>query len=449
MKKSDLVRLVAVHMGLGHIRAAYPLRNLSEKGIIIWGSGAYAAPGEKKYWRAIRKIYYFLSRVGSYPLLGRLALKIIIAIQKIPPSYPRQDFSRPNLAVRFLQFLIKKAGLCRTLPEHLGPSELPVINTFYATAVALELLAEDRVPARDNYLLICDADINRVWVPARPGESRLKYLVPCTQVKKRLLSYGVKEENIFLTGFPLPLENIGTEASLEILKLDLLARLLRLDPSRKFFAYHSHSVSHLLGVRRIPESQEDRLTVMFAIGGAGAQTEILRRILKSLKKDITGGKIRLLVSCGLQRRAMEKSLKFINQQGLENEVGRQIYLIFSQNVFDYLEQFNRWLRQTDVLWTKPSELSFYCALGLPIIMAEPIGPQEELNKRWLMEIHAGLLPPGPPDYCREWLHDLRENGRLAEAAWDGFLKARKLGTYKIRKLLTSGDYSEDPSPLKQ
>jgi len=47
MKKSDLARLVAVHMGLGHLRAAFPLRSLSQKGIIVWGSGSYAAPGEK------------------------------------------------------------------------------------------------------------------------------------------------------------------------------------------------------------------------------------------------------------------------------------------------------------------------------------------------------------------------------------------------------------------
>jgi hypothetical protein len=146
---------------------------------------------------------------------------------------------------------------------------------------------------------------------------------------------------------------------------------------------------------------------------------------------------------------LEKTLKFINQQGLWDQIGRNIHLIFSDNVFEYFELFNRWLRQTDVLWTKPSELSFYCALGLPIIMADPIGPQEELNKRWLMEIHAGLVPPGPPEYCQEWLLDLRENGRLAEAAWDGFLKARKLGTFKIKKLLETGEYAEEISPLKQ
>ncbi len=448
MKKPDLARIVAVHMGLGHLRAAFPLRALSEKEIIVWGSRHYAAPGEKKYWRAIRKTYYFLSRVGSYPVVGKLALKIILAIQKIPPLYPRKDLSSPNLAVKFLSFLMRRAGLCRSLPEHLSDN-LPVIHTFYATAIALDMISAREPKPRDNYLLICDADINRVWVPEKPDQSRIKYLVPCTQVKRRLLSYGVRPENIFMTGFPLPTENIGTEKGLEVLKIDLLARLRRLDPGGKFFAYHSHSVSHLLGFKKWPETADSNFTIMFAIGGAGAQTEIVRRVLKSLHHSLQSGQVRLLLSCGVQRPVLEKTVKFINQEGLWSQIDRNIHLIFNEDVFEYFEQFNRWLRQTDVLWTKPSELSFYCALGLPILMADPIGPQEELNKRWLMEIHAGLLPPGPPEYCSEWLADLRENGRLAEAAWDGFLKSRKLGTYKIKRLLEQGQYSEEISALKQ
>jgi len=163
-EKSDLARLVAVHMGLGHLRAAFPLRSLSQKGIIVWGSGSYAAPGEKKYWRAFRKVYYFLSRVGSYPVLGRLALKIIMYVQRIPPFYPKKDLSSPSLAVRFLKFLIRKAGLCRSLPEQLQDG-LPVIHTFYATAMALDMMSARGPDHGDNYLLICDADINRVWVP--------------------------------------------------------------------------------------------------------------------------------------------------------------------------------------------------------------------------------------------------------------------------------------------
>jgi hypothetical protein len=72
-----------------------------------------------------------------------------------------------------------------------------------------------------------------------------------------------------------------------------------------------------------------------------------------------------------------------------------------------------------------------------------------LNKRWLQEIHAGINPPGPVECCHEWLFDLRESGRFAEAAWDGFLKGRKLGTYKIERLINQGVFEEGQSPLEQ
>jgi hypothetical protein len=67
----------------------------------------------------------------------------------------------------------------------------------------------------------------------------------------------------------------------------------------------------------------------------------------------------------------------------------------------------------------------------------------------LQEIHAGVKPAGPPELCHEWLFDLRESGRLAEAAWDGFLKVGKLGTYKIERLIREGTFDEGLSPLEQ
>jgi hypothetical protein len=312
--------------------------------------------------------------------------------------------------------------------------------------VALDRLA----PAtQEQYLLICDADINRVWVPREPARSRLVYLAPCTQVKQRLLSYGVSGERIHLTGFPLPMENIGSPERLEILRDDLFARLLRLDPKRKFFSYHRASVLNWLERPEVPETREDSFHLTFAIGGAGAQTEMTGRILKSLKDKILAGGVRIGISCGIQKRVFEEVLGTVTRLGLDACLGREVEVIFDQDVFAYLRKFNQILRRTDVLWTKPSELSFSCGLGLPILMAPPIGTHEERNRRWLEEIHAGVEPAGRVEDCREWLFDLRENGRLAEAAWDGFLKARKLGTCKIRHLLKTGEFVEGQGPLEQ
>ncbi|MDD3277100.1 MAG: hypothetical protein PHP93_08640, partial [Kiritimatiellales bacterium] len=123
-------------------------------------------------------------------------------------------------------------------------------------------------------------------------------------------------------------------------------------------------------------------------------------------------------------------------------------ILYASEKTEYFRLFAQAIRTTDILWTKPSELSFYCGLGLPIIMSPPVGAQERFNKKWLMEVQAGI-PQDDPRYTDQWLFDLLDAGRLAEAAWSGFLKARKYGTYKIIDLLKTGTLQHDPSPLKR
>ena len=106
------------------------------------------------------------------------------------------------------------------------------------------------------------------------------------------------------------------------------------------------------------------------------------------------------------------------------------------------------LRETDIIWSKPSEFSFFVGLGIPYIIAPTIGSQEEYNRRWLLEIQAGI-DQEDPRYAHQWLIDLLNEGRLAEAAWDGFLKARKFGTYKALEVLETGTMSRESSPLKR
>jgi hypothetical protein len=450
MKAHDKAWVVTALMGLGHLRAAYPLRDLTHEGLIVYGSRPTTSPPEYRRWRRLRRLYYASSRAGALPLVGKVVVNILLALERIPSYYPKADQSKPSQAVKYLDRLIRKRGLCRNLEERIASAPYPVLHTFYATAIALDALEEpENGSRRDHYLLICDADFNRIWVPEEPGNSRIKYLAPCTQVRRRLLAYGVPDGSILMTGFPLPKENIGSETGLEVLKEDLFARLLRLDPSRKFFSYHQRSVLGWLGRESVPPSPERHFNVMFAIGGAGSQAEMVRKILLSLKDRVRAGDVQLTFSCGIQKRVFEQVIKYVNEADLRGELNRGIHIIYDQDVFHYLERFNSSLRRIDVLWTKPSELVFYCGLGLPILMSDPVGAHEELNKRWLREIHAGITPPGPIEACGEWLFDLRESGRLAEAAWDGFLKARKLGAYKIERLIRTGECLEGSSPLEQ
>lgn len=449
MKAHDKARVVTGLMGLGHLRAAYPLRDLSREGLFIYGSRGTTPDPEYGLWRLLRRVYYMSSKAGAFPVIGRKLVALLLAVQHIPSYYPKTDQSRPTLAVKFLRRLVVRRGLCRSLRNELAADPCPAVHTFYATAVAMdEPVPPGAAPVQDHYLLICDADFNRVWVPENPRTSRLRYLAPCTQVRRRLMAYGVPENAIYMTGFPLPKENIGSETGLEVLKADMFERLLRLDPTGKFFSYHERSVLGRLERDCLPSEREKGFTVLFAIGGAGAQTEMVERILAGLKEHIMKDEVRLTLSCGIRKKVFERVLGYINNAGLRGKLNEAVEVIYDQDVYAYLDRFNDHLRRTDVLWTKPSELAFYCGLGLPILMADPIGAQEELNKRWLQEIHAGVDPPGPVEACGEWLFDLRRDGRLAEAAWDGFLKARKLGAYKIERLIRTGRIEDGSSPLE-
>jgi len=169
---------------------------------------------------------------------------------------------------------------------------------------------------------------------------------------------------------------------------------------------------------------------MFSVGGAGAQKEIGVKIIKNLNDKIKTGQIKIILSAGIR----EKVKKYFEEKIKNLELGKNIEILYSNSIGDYFKKFNQALRKTDILWTKPSELSFYSALGLPIIIAPPIGSQEEFNMRWLLKSGFGTLQENP-SYTKEWLFDWLEKGYLAEMAMEGFIEGEKLGSFKISKII--------------
>ncbi len=433
--------IVAADMGLGHQRAAYPLKNLGGDQIITAGSSDYASKKETNLWNRMRYIYEGISGINHIPIIGGFLFGLMDRFQEINPYYPFRDLSTPTLQVKYLKSLIKK-GLGETLVKLLAPTNLPIVTTFFAVAIAAEAKGYPKV-----YLLVTDTDINRVWVPEKPSQCRINYLAPCGHAIRRLKQYGIADEQIFLTGFPLPKANLG-DPDLKILKLDLGQRLNYLDPKGRFSAIHRVEVEHYLRPENCIKRSNRTLTLTFAVGGAGAQKEIGVKILKSLREKIKTRQIRLNLVAGLRDDVREYFRNFLIEYSLEEELGIGVNILHSSDREKYFHRFNMVLRTTDILWTKPSELSFYSALGIPIIIAPPLGSHEHWNKKWLLEHRAGFIQDDP-EHCSEWLFDLLNDGLLAQAAWDGFLNGRKCGTFKIEELLTTGTITRDLSPLKR
>jgi hypothetical protein len=207
----------------------------------------------------------------------------------------------------------------------------------------------------------------------------------------------------------------------------------------RFRQRHERNVDHFLGRekgkrRNANHNVANRITITFAVGGAGAQQDIGRAIALSLREWLDQGKVQLNLVAGV-RHEVRSAFQRLKQELLPG--CPNVTIVYGASKSEYFREFSSILHQTDVLWTKPSELSFYCGLGIPIVFSPSIGSQEEFNRKWLLEIGAGV-PQEDPAYTSQWLFDYLTSGRLAEIAWNGFLNARKYGTYNIEKILEGG-----------
>lgn len=426
--------IISVNMGYGHQRTAYSLKRLAFGGKIINTNDYLGIPGkDKKTWEMARKFYEAISRFSRIPLIGKTFFSIYDRFQQILTFYPKRDLSKPNFILKQIYSGLKK-GWGKHLIEELriknkeSRIDLPIVSTFFTSAFIAEFF---NYPG-EIFCVVCDADISRAWAPLNPRESKIKYFAPNERTVERLRLYGVKPENIFLTGYPLPLENITADppaGGMEILKKDLKYRLLNLDPKRKYFEKYKDLVESRLG--ELPKESGRPLTIMFSVGGAGAQKEIAIKILKSLRPYLEQGRLRVILSAGIKEKVKEyfegelKKINLVRPNFVE--------VIYEKDMDNYFQQFNRALRQTDILWTKPSELSFYSALGIPIIIAPSIGSQEDFNMRWLLKSGFGILQEDP-SHTAEWLFDWLDQGYLAEMAIEGFIEGEKMGTYNIQKI---------------
>ena len=423
--------VISVNMGYGHQRTAYPLRDLAFKGEIINANSYQGIPEkDRKIWEGTRRFYEFISNFSRIPLVGKTAFSIYDKFQKILGFYPKRDLSQPNFNLKQIYSFFKK-DWGKDLIEKLKINPLPLITTFFIPAFMAEFF---NYPG-EIFCVVCDADISRTWAPLNPKESKIKYFAPTERVVERLKLYGVKEENIFLTGYPLPLENIGVSppaGGLEILKEDLRLRLLNLDPKKRYFEKYKTLIEEKVG--KLPEKSDHPLTILFSVGGAGAQKEIAIKIVKSLRERIKRGEIKIILSVGIREKIKKYFEKNLAEIKCNEERARYVEIIFEKDIESYFQKFNQVLRKTDILWTKPSELSFYSALGIPIIISSPIGSQEEFNMRWLLKSGFGIFQENP-NYTNQWLFDWLEKGYLAEAAMEGFVEGEKLGTLNIENKL--------------
>jgi hypothetical protein len=267
--------LVSADMGYGHQRAIFPLKTLSAYGEILnANTSPYSTPKEQRLWNDLLGIYEYMSRAGTFPLIGGIITKMLDSLLYIPKIYPLKDRSNSTLQVKYLRLCIKR-GLCNGIIEEIKRPDRPILTSFYVPAIAAEIAGYKEI-----YCIICDTDLNRVWVAENASESNIIYFAPVTESAQRLHSYGVPERNIILSGFPLPLELLGNR-DLDILKTNLSRRLQNLDPDGKFYNLFKHSVNAFIQYEErnmmADENKQKSINITYDVGDAGDKKEIGRQ----------------------------------------------------------------------------------------------------------------------------------------------------------------------------
>jgi hypothetical protein len=414
--------LVSVEMGYGHLRAARPLAEALGVPVLHADRPPLAGVEERRIWERIRRAYEWTSRLSQIPGAGAPLRWLLDVVTDIPHLYPYRDLSAPTRGALALERLFRR-GLGDGIAAALRDSGAPLLTTFYSPALAADRAGLERV-----FCVITDCDINRVWAPLEPRQSRVRYLVPTRRAARRLQSYGVPEGHVHYTGFPLPHALVGGPR-LEALQRNLAARLVRLDPQREFRREFADVLTHFLGT--LPEEKEERRPphLVFAVGGAGAQAELPARFLPGMRPAIEGGRLAVTLVAGVRQDVATRFEEALAHARLEASVGHGVEILFEPSLDAYFARFEALMARADVLWTKPSELTFYAALGLPLVCGPPVGVHERYNRRWAREAGAGLKQRDAR-FASEWLLDWLTDGTLAGAAWAGYMRLPKLGLYR-------------------
>jgi hypothetical protein len=412
--------VAAIDMGYGHLRPAAALAGFLETPVLQMDQPPLGDERDHQFWERTRKLYEPLTRFSQLPAIGPPMRALLNTVTAIPDAWPVRDLSGPTQGTKWMQRAAGE-GAGEVLAKHLLATGAPLLSTFYGAAILAELHG-----ARRLHCLVTDSDINRVWAPPEPARSGIVYFAPSDRARRRMLSYGVRPDQIKLTGYPLPHELVGGRER-TVLKRNLARRLARLRVPDRLYKLSEPELGPL------PEADGPPL-IVFAVGGAGAQVPLARQLIRGMRKQLEQGKLRLALVAGSRAEVAEALREALDDAKLTavppGEKADGVELLEDPDVFNYFRRLNALLARADALWSKPSEMTFFAGLGLPFLSAPPVGVHEAWNLRWAND-RGAALPQHDPALAGEWLTEWIDDGVLAGAALNGFWRLPQLGLYEI------------------
>lgn len=390
-------------MGYGHVRAASAVAELFDTQVRLCDRPPLASPAEVRTWERSRSFYEWCTRNSTLPVVGAPLRPVVRWLTALPALEGDADLRPAPWIVRRLAHSIDK-GLGAELVRRLREQPQPLLATYFAPALAADAAGLDGI-----WLVVTDSEVHRVWAPVDAARTRIRYAVATPRTRSRLVAYGVPPERICVTGFPLPGELVGEDDRAR--RTNLAGRLARL--------------------AQTGAGQASPVQVTFAIGGAGAQVPLALQVLRTLDPLLRRGTVRLALVAGVRpkvRRSLERALAGAR---LPAAGTCPVEILYRETLSEYLSAFHALLARTDLLWTKPSELTFFGALGLPLVLAPPVGVHEAYNAAYARQCGVGIDPPAMSQVVR-WLTAGLKDGTFARAAQAGFDGLPAAGAYRIR-----------------
>lgn len=326
--------ILSVSAGAGHVRAAEALRAHAAEAY----PDVQATHIDLMEWvpSVFRKVYAesFLFVVEKYPeiwgyLYGRS--------DKPPREYSKTECLRKALerlnTVKFMKLL-----------KDLNPDQ--VICTHFLPAQLLSRKIRKGVFDLPVWVQVTDFDVHRLWI----HEHMAGYFAASEEVAWRMAAKGIPQGNIHVTGIP-----IMPAFSAPLDKAEC-ARSLGLDPARPVLALMAGGAGVGAGT-----------------GGGGLEATAARLLAMP-------GNFQLVALAGRNEKLLA-DLKTL----AEAHPGRFFPMGFTRTI-------ERLMKAADVAVTKPGGLtSSEClAMGLPMILVNPIPGQEERNADYLLEGGAAL-----------------------------------------------------------
>jgi processive 1,2-diacylglycerol beta-glucosyltransferase len=281
----------------------------------------------------------------SSPALRTAYTRLYIGLINRFPSlwsqiYHRTDRSHSNGVPDRLRRAVEQAGVKRLLDEIARTRPDAIVCTHFLPAEILARLRRNGQLDCPVWVQVTDFDLHRMWV----HNGVTGYFAGNEEVAHRLRDKGISANTIHVTGIPVMSDfKQGLDRT-------RCARELGIDPVRP------------------------TLLLMGGGAGLGMPDQVAERLMQ-LKSDF-----QLIVMAGTNRAALDR-LKVLQQR-------------FHGRLFahGFTSQVAQLMACSDLAITKPGGLtvSECLAMGLPMILNEPIPGQEERNADYLLEQGVAL-----------------------------------------------------------